>query len=110
MNYWILTKYNFSGISNSEQKYTDFINLLQEFYDYHFDTWNSELSEANVGYTATSLDSLHEQMINVSKSAYIELIEKLFLNKLDLNPNRVLKFKLISDKELIKIFPEHGSE
>jgi hypothetical protein len=103
---WILTKYKFTGLINQEEKYIYFIKLLQDFYDYHFDCFHFEIPENKIAYTATNLDSLKSEMSNHSKSKYIELIEKQFRDKFNLSPNDYIKFYLISDKELAKIFPE----
>lgn len=105
MEQWILTKYKFEGISGQEQKYSDFIELLQDFYDYFFDCFHYKIPEDKIAYTATNLDSLKNEMSNCSKSKYIELIEKRFSDKFEVSKNR-LSFKLVSDKELAKIFPD----
>lgn len=106
MTYWILTEYNFQGIANQEQKYIDFIILLQDFYDYFFDVYHLPIPESKIAYTATNLNSLKSEMSGYTKVKYIELIEKLFIDKFGISKNQVLSFKLVSDKELIKIFPE----
>ena len=106
MEQWILTKYKFEGTSNQEIKYTNFIKLLQDFYDYHFDIYMDTIPSDGYAYTATSLSSLKDEMVNVSKSTYIELIEKKFNDKFDISKNYVLSFHLVSTKELKKYFPD----
>lgn len=103
---WILTKYNFKNIANQEEKYINLIELLQDFYDYYFDCFYSEIPKDRIAYTATSLDSLKNEMSNCSKSKYIELIEAKFSDKFSYNPNDCITFKLVTDKELAKMFPD----
>lgn len=106
MKYWILTKFNFISIGEQEQRYKDFIELLQDFYCYHFDCWHSEIPKEGIAYTATSLDSLKSEMGNLSRSSYIELIEKKYRDKFNISVNSGLSFKLVSSEELINIFPD----